>query len=154
MTDAAPHDLVLARTIPAPPAAVFRAYTEPGLLRRWFAPRPYAVSEADLDPRPGGSQRIVMVAPDGTTMPLRGVYLEVVRDARIVVTDAYVSAWVPAPKPFMTVIATFEAADGGTLYTARVRHWSEADRDAHVAMGFHAGWGLCADQLAEVAAGL
>ena len=155
MTDADDkRDLVIARLIPAPPRAVYRAYTEPALLKRWFAPKPYTVSEAELDVRPGGSQRIVMVSPDGTKMPLHGVYLEVVEGARLVVTDAYLRAWEPAPKPFMTVVVTFEAEGGGTRYTARARHWSEADRAAHEAMGFHQGWGLCADQLAEVAAAL
>ncbi|MDP4025061.1 SRPBCC family protein [Methylobacterium sp. NEAU 140] len=155
MTDADDkRDLVIARLIPAPPRAVYRAYTEPALLKRWFAPKPYTVSEAELDVRPGGSQRIVMVGPDGTAMPLHGVYLEVVQGARLVVTDAYLRAWEPAPKPFMTVVITFEAEGEGTRYTARARHWSEADRAAHEAMGFHQGWGLCADQLAEVAAAL
>ena len=146
------RELTLTRHIPAPPDAVYRAFTEPDLLKRWFAPKPYTVSEAELDVRPGGRQRIVMVSPDGTPMPMRGVYLEVVADARLVVTDAYVRAWEPSAKPFMTVIATFAAEGAGTRYTARVLHWSEADRAAHEAMGFHAGWGLCADQLAEVAA--
>jgi uncharacterized protein YndB with AHSA1/START domain len=153
MTDET-RDLVITRLIPAPPRAVYRAYTEPNLLKRWFAPKPYTVSEAELDVRPGGAQRIVMVSPDGTPMPLHGVYLEVVQDARLVVTDAYLRAWEPSAKPFMTVIVTFEPEGGGTRYTACARHWSEADRAAHEAMGFHQGWGLCADQLAEVAAAL
>jgi uncharacterized protein YndB with AHSA1/START domain len=51
------------------------------------------------------------------------------------------------------VILTFEdVGNGKTKYTARVRHWSEADREAHEKMGFHAGWGICADQLAALAA--
>ena len=70
------------------------------------------------------------------------------------VTDAYTEAWVPSAKPFMTVILTFADEAAGTRYTARVRHWTVADRDAHEAMGFHAGWGLCADQLAALVATL
>ncbi len=151
---AADHDLVLTQLIPAPPEAVFRAFVEPDLLQRWFAPRPYTASVAELDVRPGGRQRITMTGPDGTAMPVAGVYLEVVENARIVGTDAYVDAWEPSPKPFMTVIFTFEPEAGGTRHTARVRHWSAADRDAHEAMGFHQGWGICADQLAEVVASL
>ena len=53
----------------------------------------------------------------------------------------------------MTVILTFENADNGqTKYTARVLHWSVADREKHEQMGFHVGWGLCTDQLAALAA--
>ena len=148
------RDLVLTRLIPAPPEAVFRAFVEPDLLKRWFAPKPYTVSEAELDVRPGGRQRITMVGPDGTPMPMSGVYLEVVENARIVATDAFTDAWVPSQKPFMTAIFTFAPEEGGTRYTARVRHWSAADREAHEAMGFHQGWGICADQLAEVASTL
>jgi uncharacterized protein YndB with AHSA1/START domain len=54
----------------------------------------------------------------------------------------------------MTVILTFEDHDGRTKYTARVRHWTAADRETHEKMGFHEGWGLCTDQLAALAATL
>ena len=50
-------------------------------------------------------------------------------------------AWEPSQKPFMTVILTFEDEGGKTRYTARVRHWTVADREAHEKMGFHQGWG-------------
>lgn len=150
----AAHELVLTRIIPAPPRLLYRAWTEPDLLRRWFAPEPFAVAEAALDVRPGGTSRIVMRGPDGTLYPNRGVYLEVIPDSRLVFTDAYVCAWVPAEKPFMTGLVTFEATDGGTRYTARARHWSAEDRQTHEAMGFHEGWGRCADQLAALVATL
>ncbi|MDB5644486.1 SRPBCC family protein [Methylobacterium sp.] len=155
MTDPTPErELVLTRIIPAPAALLYRAWTEPALLKRWFAPKPYTVSQAETDPRPGGASRIVMRAPDGTEIPTNGVYLEVVENARIVFTDAYVRAWEPSAKPFFTGIVTFEPVEGGTRYTTRVRHWSAEDCAAHKAMGFYEGWGLCADQLAELAAGL
>jgi uncharacterized protein YndB with AHSA1/START domain len=61
---------------------------------------------------------------------------------------------VPSAKPFMTAIITLEDAPGGTRYTARVRHWTAADREAHTKMGFEPGWNQCADQLAALAATL
>jgi uncharacterized protein YndB with AHSA1/START domain len=149
-TPSSDRELVLTRLIDAPRAAVFRAWTDPDLLKRWFAPHPYTTPVAELDVRPGGASLVVMRSPEGQEMPNRGVYLDVVENERLVFTDAYTHAWEPSQKPFMTVVLTFEDEDGKTRYTARVRHWTEADREAHEAMGFHEGWGRCADQLAAL----
>lgn len=148
------QDLVLTRIIDAPREKVYRAWTDPELLKQWFAPAPITTSVAELDVRPGGSNRIVMRDPQGKEFPGRGVYLEVVPNERLVFTDAYTEAWKPSPKPFMTVILTFEDEGGKTRYTARVRHWTAADRKAHEEMGFHQGWGKCTDQLAALVAKL
>lgn len=150
----ADRELVLTRLIAAPREKLYRCWTEPALLTRWFAPLPYETPQAELDVRPGGASLIVMRAPDGAEMPMRGLYLEVVPNARLVSTDAYTSAWQPSEKPFITVILTFEDEAGQTRYTARVRHWSVADREAHEKMGFHEGWGKCTDQLEALVATL
>ena len=144
------RDLVLTRLINAPRESVYKAWTDPDLLKQWFAPLPYTTPVAVLDVRPGGANLIVMRDPQGTEFPNRGVYLEVVENERLVFTDAYTTAWEPSGKPFMTVILTFEDEGGRTRYTARVRHWTAADREAHERMGFHEGWGRCADQLAAI----
>jgi uncharacterized protein YndB with AHSA1/START domain len=142
------RELVLTRIIDAPPARVFKAWTDSEQLKQWFAPKPGTTPVVETDVRPGGSSLLVMRSPEGQEFPNRGVYLEVVKNERLVFTDAYVKAWEPSEKPFMTVIITFEDAGGGkTKYTARVQHWSVADRETHEKMGFHQGWGQCADQL-------
>lgn len=147
------RELVLTREINAPPEKLFRAWTQPELLKQWFAPLPFTTPHAELDVRPGGSSLIVMRGPDGTDYPNRGVYLEVVPNERLVSTDAFTHAWQPSEKPFMTLILTFEDIGGGrTRYTARVRHWTVEDREMHEKMGFHEGWGTCADQLAALVA--
>ena len=148
------RELVLTRLIDAPRAKVFRAWTDPELLKQWFAPHPHTTPVAELDVRPGGANFFVMRSPDGKDLPNRGVYLEVVENERLVFTDAYTQAWEPSQKPFMTVILTFEDEGGKTRYTARVRHWTVADREAHEQMGFYGGWALCTDQLAALAAKL
>jgi len=153
-TPASDRELVLTRLIDASPDKLYRAWTDPALLRQWFAPLPYTTPVAELDVRPGGSTLIVMRSPDGTELPNRGVYLEVVPNRKLVITDAYTEAWQPSQKPFMTVIVTFDAEGGGTRYTARVRHWAVDDREMHEKMGFHQGWGQCADQLAALVAKL
>jgi uncharacterized protein YndB with AHSA1/START domain len=148
------RELVLTRLIDAPRAAVYRAWTEPELLKQWFAPKPLTTPVAELDVRPGGASLVVMKTPDGMEMPNPGVYLEVIPNERLVFTDAYTKAWEPSKKPFMTVMLTFADEDGKTRYIARVLHWSVADRETHEQMGFHQGWGLCTDQLAELARSL
>ena len=148
------RELVLTRLIAAPRAKLYRAWTEPELLKQWFAPLPYTTPVAELDVRPGGSCLVVMRDPDGNDWPNPGVYLDVVENERLIFTDAYVRAWEPSNKPFMTAIVTFADEDGGTRYTARVLHWTVADREEHERMGFHQGWGQCADQLAALAAKL
>lgn len=148
------RELVLSRLIDAPRGKLYRAWTEPALLKQWFAPVPFTTPHAELDVRPGGASLIVMKSPDGQEMPNRGVYLEVVKNEKLVFTNAYTKAWEPSDKPFSTVILTFEDEGGKTRYTARVRHWTIEDRETHEKMGFHKGWGQCADQLAALAATL
>ena len=148
----ADRELTLTRLIDAPREKLYRAWTDPTLLKQWFAPLPYTTPVAELDVRPGGSAFIVMRGPDGKDLPNHGVYLEVVPNQRLVSTDAYTKAWEPAAKPFMTLILTFEDEGGKTRYTARVRHWTVADRETPEKMGFHQGWGICADQLTALVA--
>ena len=149
------HDLVLTRVMDVPREKLFRAWTEADLLKQWFAPLPYTTPHAEIDARPGGASYIVMRSPDGQDLPNRGVFLEVVKNEKVVFTDAFTKAWEPSAKPFFTGIVTFEDLGGGkTKYTAVARHWTAEDRETHEKMGFHEGWGQCADQLAALAAKL
>lgn len=147
------RELMLTRIFDAPPSDVFRAWIDPEILKQWFAPLPWTTPHAELDVRPGGSSLVVMRGPDGKDYPNPGVYLEVVENERLVITDAYIRAWEPSEKPFMTLVLSFDdLGDGRTRYTARALHWTVADREAHEKMGFHEGWGQCADQLAALLA--
>ena len=156
-------DLVLERTIDAPIDLVWKAYTNPEHLKRWFAPRPYEITECDLDLRPGGVFRIRMVGPDGfdTGHGTAGCVLEAVENERL----SWTSALGPGYRPNeagegcesfpMTAIVTFaNAGNGKTAYKAVALHKNEADREAHEKMGFHEGWGTVAGQLEEFAQSL
>lgn len=143
----APLDLVLRRIINAPADKVFRAWTDPAWIVKWFTPPPYKTLSAELDVRPGGSSLITMGAPDGTEIPNPGVYLEVIPNRRLVMTDAYTRAWKPSPKPFCTIELDFEDLGGRTKYTAIVHHWTPEDHAAHRDMGFQSGWSTATDQL-------
>ncbi|MEM9964910.1 MAG: SRPBCC family protein [Asticcacaulis sp.] len=152
MSDVSERELVLTRTLKAPRHLLWRCWTEPALLEKWFCPEPWRVTDVELDVRAGGSQSFVMRGPDGEVMPQQGVYLEVIENEKLVTTDAYVRAWESSEDPFMTAIVTFEdAGNGETLYTARARHWSAEKKQQHEEMGFHEGWGICADQLEALA---
>jgi uncharacterized protein YndB with AHSA1/START domain len=145
---ASDRELVLGRILNAPREKIFRAWTEPELVQQWFAPKPWSIARVDMDPRAGGSSSIVMRSPEGQEMPMPGVYLEVIPGRKLVFTDAFTKAWEPSPKPFMVGTVTFEdEPGGGTRYVARVLHWTVADCQQHEKMGFHQGWGQCADQL-------
>ncbi|MDO9443116.1 MAG: SRPBCC family protein [Beijerinckiaceae bacterium] len=148
------RELMLTRIIDVAPEKLYRAWTEPELLKQWFTPRPFTTPVVEIDVRPGGSSYILMRGPDGVEFPNRGIYLEVEPNRRLVFTDAFTSAWQPSEKPFMTGVITFEDLGGKTRYTAIARHWSMADREAHEQMGFHEGWGKATDQLAALTATL
>jgi uncharacterized protein YndB with AHSA1/START domain len=153
MTDIATHELILVREFDAPREKIFRAWTDPALMKEWFVPRPWTIADAKLYVRPGGANLIIMRSPEGQDFPNRGVYLEVIENEKLVFTDAYVSAWVPSEKPFMTATVLLEdLGNGRTKYTATAAHWTAEDKKTHEEMGFHEGWGKCADQLAELLA--
>src|SRR5580698_105611 len=87
------RDLTLTRLFDAPRAKVFKAWTDPALLKQWFAPSPWTTPVVEMDVRPGGSSLMVMRGPDGAEFPNRGVYLDVVENERLVFTNAYTEAW-------------------------------------------------------------
>lgn len=147
----ATRELKLTRLIDVPREKLYRCWTEADLMKQWFTPRPWTTPVVEVDVRPGGSSLIIMQGPEGQEHPNKGVFLEVVPNAKLVFTDAFTEAWLPSDKPFMTATITFEDEAGKTRYTAIARHWTEADRKAHEEMGFHEGWGKAADQLEALA---
>ena len=150
-TPAGDRELVLTRLIAAPRDKVWRCWSEPELLMQWFVPKPWSMASVDVDLRTGGRSSMTMRDPEGNDYPNDGVYLEVVPGEKLVFTDAFTDGWQPSEKPFFVGIVTFEDENGGTRYIARARHWTMEDRDAHEKMGFHEGWGQCADQLEALA---
>jgi len=158
------NDLVLERTLDAPIDLVWLAYTDPEHLKQWFAPKPYEITECELDLRPGGVFRIRMVGPDGfdTGHGTPGCVLEVVEGKKLAWTSALGPQYRPAEMAAtgcesfpMTAVITFADVGGGkTAYKAVALHATEADREKHEQMGFHDGWGTVAGQLEEFAKSL
>ncbi|RJL12800.1 SRPBCC family protein [Paracoccus siganidrum] len=146
------NELVLERVLDAPRAALWRCWTEPALLEQWFCPKPWHVTDAVIDLRPGGEFSTVMHGPEGEEFPNTGVFLEISEGRKLVTTDAFRPGWRPSGRPFMVAEISFEdAGEGRTRYVARAMHWTEEARKEHESMGFHEGWGAAADQLEELA---
>lgn len=157
MTD---FSLSLRRDTRASAAALWRCLTEPELLRQWFAPKPVEVKHVELDPRPGGAFRVVMLVPEiGEMDGGYGCVLLAEPEARLVWTSALGPEFVPNAPPAegqfaFTADIRLTPIEGGCTYHATAHHATAEARDAHAAMGFEEGWGTAADQLAELAATL
>lgn len=144
-------DLELRRTFDAPPEKIWKAWMTPELLKQWFCPRPWFVSEATIEPRVGGRFNTVMNGPDGEVMPTSGVILAIEPNRRLVMTDALTPDWKPTGQPFMvSEVVLTRNAQGGTDYVATARHWNAQTLKQHEAMGFREGWNAAADQLADL----
>lgn len=147
-------DLELKREVAVPPGLVWRAWTEPELLMKWFTPAPWRTTACEIDLRPGGKFRTVMEGPNGETNDSTGCFLAVEPERRLVFTDALGPGFRPTGGGFMTATVTIEPAAGGTLYTAVALHKDEAAKKQHEEMGFHHGWSAALDQLVALVKGL
>lgn len=149
--------LSFTRVVDVPRPLVWRAWTEPALLMRWFCPLPWKTIDCEIDLRPGGIFRTTMQSPDGQLVPGTGCYLAVVPNEKLVWTNALLPGYRPSPVAAagdgddanFVFTARVELADQGpgTRYTATVIHADEAGCQKHAAMGFEAGWGAALDQL-------
>jgi uncharacterized protein YndB with AHSA1/START domain len=143
--------LTISRLIAAPPSAVWNAWSVPENLAKWWIPAPIECQVVKLDLRPGGGfvTRMREAGAADFQPHVDGCFLEAVPNERLVFTTVLTEGWQPAePWLALTAILTFEAQDGGTLYSARVLHKTPEDSAKHDEMGFHEGWGTAISQLA------
>ena len=146
------RDLVISRVLRAPRAALWRAWSDPALLKEWWCPKPWTTEVLAFDLQPGGAFHTVMRGPDGGVSDNPGSFLEVVPQARLVMTSMLTGGWRPA-KPWLGFTAIITMADEGTgsRYTATVMHPDDATRDQHEKLGFFDGWNTCITQLDDFA---
>lgn len=149
-------DLVLERIVDVPPALVWKAWTTPEIMVKWFTPAPWKTVSVEIGLHPGGIFKTVMQSPEGEIFDHgAGCVLEVVEGSRMVWTSALGPGYRPVALPegpanfVFTAIISIEAHGTGTKYTAVVMHSDEAGATKHKEMGFHEGWGAAFDQLVE-----
>ncbi len=141
-------DLVLERTVDVRPELLWKAWTQPEHLMKWFTPAPWKTVGCRIDLRPGGLFATTMQSPEGQTMPeSEGCFLEVVPNRRLTFTDALGPGYRPNKEAFMTATILFTPEGSGTRYTAIARHADPETKTKHEEMGFFSGWGTALDQL-------
>ena len=148
VTYPADTQVLITRDFAAPPDMVYRAWTTPELIKRWWNAKRGTVTLAEVDLRVGGQWRYVMTAHGGFEVAFHGEYLEIVPGERIVSTEVYEGA----PDAAAVNTVTFTPTDGGTRLTILVEHTSQENRDMHVRSGMEDGLRDALDLLAEVAA--
>lgn len=147
------HELTISRFIRASPDVVWRAWSTPEHLARWWLPAPLECQVLKLDLRPGGGFETRMREGGGEFQPhVIGCFVEVVPRTRLAFTTVLTEGWQPCePWLALTAIFTFDAEDGGTRYSARVLHKNAEDSRKHIDLGFYDGWGTTTEQLATFA---
>ena len=145
-------EILITREFNAPKHLVYKAWTTPELIKRWWHAKRGTATVADVDLREGGKWRWVMVTDDGFEVAFHGEYLEIVPDERIVSTEFYEGA--PPESEGSVNTMTLTEASGRTLVTLRMRLKSKEERDAVIESGMEAGLQDALDLLEEVAISL
>jgi uncharacterized protein YndB with AHSA1/START domain len=147
------RQILITREFDAPAELVWRAFTTPELVRRWWTARRGEMTVAEIDLRAGGRWRYAMVMPDGTEVGFHGEYREVVPYERIVSTEAYEG--IPDPDEHAAVnVLTLTEHDGRTTLSILVEHPTKEGRDMHIESGMEGGLQDALDLLEEVAVSL
>jgi len=152
----ADDQILITREFNAPRHLVYKAWTTPELVRRWWHAKRGEVTVAEIDLRVGGRWRWVMVTPDGFEVGFHGEYRELVPDERIVCTEVYEGIPVPdgAPEPAAVNTLTLTEADGRTTLSLLIQHGSREARDAVIESGMENGLQDALDLVEELAVSL
>jgi uncharacterized protein YndB with AHSA1/START domain len=145
--------ILITREFDAPKHLVYRAWTTPELVRRWWHANRGAMTVCEIDLRVGGRWRYVMVADGDIEVGFHGEYREIVPDERLVSTEAFEG--IPDADAHASLnTLTLTERDGRTTLTVLVEHATKEERDAHVESGMEAGLQDALDLLEEVAGSL
>jgi len=142
--------ILITRTLAAPRQLVFKAFTTPELIKRWWGGDRGAVTSAEVDLRVGGKWRYVMTANDGFEVAFHGEYREIVPNERIVSTEIYEGA----PDGVAVNTLTLEEKNGQTSMTTLAEYPSKEIRDTVINSGMEGGMQESFDHLEQVALAL
>jgi uncharacterized protein YndB with AHSA1/START domain len=143
-------EILITREFDAPKHLVFKAWTTPDLIRRWWAGKRGEVTLAEVDLRVGGTWRYVMRAHGEFEVGFHGEFREIVPNERIVNTEVYEGM----PDAEALNIITFSEQDGRTTMSMLVQHTDQESRDGHINSGMEGGMQESMDLLEQVAVSL
>lgn len=141
------REIVLVRVLDAPRELVFRAWSDPEHLPRWFGPKGFTLTTEEIDVKVGGRWRFLFVGPDGKRYDNRMVFLEITPPTRIVFDHG--SDRDNDAATFRTTITFDEQTNGKTVVTLRQLHPTREQRDAKLAFGAVEYGGQTLDKLDE-----
>jgi uncharacterized protein YndB with AHSA1/START domain len=147
-------EILIAREFAAPPHLVYKAWTTPELVKRWWAGKRGNVTIAEIDLRVGGTWRYVMVANEGFEVAFHGEFREIVENERLVNTEVYEGAPDGLGDPPVCVNTFTELADGRTLLEQLIVCPSQEVRDIIIGSGMESGMQESMDALEQVARSL
>jgi uncharacterized protein YndB with AHSA1/START domain len=149
----ADDQIKVVREFDAPANLVYRAVTEPELVKRWWGAQRGAMTVAEIDLRVGGKWRYVMDASNGQEVGFHGEFREIVPNQRIVQTEAYEG--IPDPDESANVnTMTLVEADGRTTMEVLIQCVNKESRDMQIASGMEEGMQESYDDLEDVAKSL
>jgi uncharacterized protein YndB with AHSA1/START domain len=144
----AEREVVLVREFDAPRDLMFRLWTEPGHVARWWGPHDFSNPVCEMDVRPGGKYRIVMRAPNGQEFPCEGAYIDVVRPERLVFSNNAVGGDGATVLEGLTTVL-FAEKGGKTTLTLRTRAKAVVDFARAYLTGMETGWTQSLEKLSE-----
>ncbi|MGD9988545.1 SRPBCC family protein [Pseudonocardia sp.] len=144
------REIVITREFAAPKHLVWKAYTTPELIKRWWAGERGEVTLAEVDLRVGGKWRYVLVANGDFEAGFHGEYREIETGEKLVMTEVFEG--MPDGEALDTV--TFTEVDSRTTLTMLVQHTVPEHRDAHIGSGMEGGMQEAMDRLEQIAISL
>jgi uncharacterized protein YndB with AHSA1/START domain len=142
--------ILIERQFDAPKHLVYKAWTTPELIKRWWNAKRGTVTIADVDLRVGGAWRWVMMTDRGFEVVFYGEYREIVPNERLVFTEIFE----PMPNAGAVNTLTLVEKEDRTTLTILTQHSSKANRDAHINSGMEPGMQDALDLLEQVASSL